>query len=107
MKHGPFALLTEVTPVIAITGNDSTYDKILANIGQVKARGSKVYAIADENNTEIENLVDAVITYPSSSSLVSCVPIAVILQLLAYHVANLKKCSIDKPRNLAKSVTVE
>lgn len=107
LKHGPFALLTENTPVVAIVTNDSTYDKILANIGEVKARGSKVIAIADENDTEIEKHADAVIRYPSNSDILSCIPIIVILQLLAYHVANLRKCSIDKPRNLAKSVTVE
>ena len=107
LKHGPFALLTDNTPVIAIATNDSTYDKILANIGEVKARGSKVIAIADENDAEIEKHADLVIRYPSNSELLSCIPIIVILQLLAYHVANLRGCSIDKPRNLAKSVTVE
>lgn len=107
LKHGPFALLTDNTPVVAIATNDPTYEKILANIGEVKARGSKVIAIADENDTEIEKHADMVIRYPSNSGLLSCIPITVILQLLAYHVANLRKCSIDKPRNLAKSVTVE
>jgi glucosamine--fructose-6-phosphate aminotransferase (isomerizing) len=107
LKHGPFALLTDSTPVVAIATNDSTYDKILANIGEVKARGSKVIAIADENDTEIEKHADLVIRYPSNHELLSCIPIVVILQLLAYHVANLRECSIDKPRNLAKSVTVE
>lgn len=107
LKHGPFALLTENTPVVAIATNDSTYDKILANIGEIKARGSKVIAIADENDTEIEKHADMVIRYPPNSDILSCIPIIVILQLLAYHVANLRKCSIDKPRNLAKSVTVE
>lgn len=107
LKHGPFALLTKITPVITIATKDSTYDKIIANIGEVKARGPKVIAIAEDNDTEIEKHADYVLQFPSDSGLLSCIPIAVVLQLLAYHVANLRKCSIDKPRNLAKSVTVE
>ena len=107
LKHGPFALLTKITPVVAIVTNDFTYEKMLANIGEVKARGPQVIAIADENDTEIEKHADFVLRYPSDSDLLSCIPIIVLLQLLAYHVANLKGCSIDKPRNLAKSVTVE
>jgi len=107
LKHGPFALLTEKTPVIAIATNDKTYDKIIANIGEIKARGPKVIAIAEEKDTEIEKHADYVIRYPEDSDILSCIPIVVILQMLSYHVANLKNCSIDKPRNLAKSVTVE
>jgi len=107
LKHGPFALLTNKTPVVAVVTNDSTYDKMIANIGEVKARGPKVIAIAEENDTEIEKHADYVLRFPSNSSILSCVSIAVILQLLSYHVAYLRGCSIDKPRNLAKSVTVE
>jgi glucosamine--fructose-6-phosphate aminotransferase (isomerizing) len=107
LKHGPFALLTEDTPVVAIVTMDSTYDKIISNIDEVKARGSPVIAIADERDNEVDKHADFVIRYPSKSNLLSCFPITVILQLLAYHVANLRGCPIDKPRNLAKSVTVE
>jgi glucosamine--fructose-6-phosphate aminotransferase (isomerizing) len=107
LKHGPFALLTEKTPVVAIVTKNQTYEKIIANIGEIKARGSKVIAIANEADTEIEKFADMVLRYPENSELLSCIPIIVILQLLAYHVANLNGCSIDKPRNLAKSVTVE
>ena len=107
LKHGPFALLTNKTPVVAIITNDSTYYKMIANIGEVKARGPKVIAIAEENDTEIEKHADYVLRFPSNSSILSCISITVILQLLSYHVADLRKCSIDKPRNLAKSVTVE
>ena len=107
LKHGPFALLTQITPVIVIVTKDATYDKIIANIGEVKARGPQVVAIAEDDDTEIDKHADFVLRFPSNSTLLSCIPITVILQLLAYHVANLKKCSIDKPRNLAKSVTVE
>ncbi|RLF42196.1 MAG: glutamine--fructose-6-phosphate transaminase (isomerizing) [Thermoplasmata archaeon] len=107
LKHGPFALLTEKTPVIAIVTMDKTYDKMIANIGEVKARHSPVIAIANEKDSEIEKYADYVIRFPSDSNILSCIPIAVILQLLAYHTANLRGCEIDKPRNLAKSVTVE
>jgi len=107
LKHGPFALLTKLTPVVAIATNDSTYEKILANIGEVKARGPKVIAIAEDDDSEIDKHADYTLRFPPNSDMLSCVPIVVSLQLLAYHVANLKKCPIDKPRNLAKSVTVE
>lgn len=107
LKHGPFALLTKDTPVVAITTLDSTYDKMISNIGEVKARGPQVIAIANDNDTEIEKHADFVIRFPSNSKMLSCFPVIVILQLLAYHVANLRGCPIDKPRNLAKSVTVE
>ncbi|GAG03994.1 unnamed protein product, partial [marine sediment metagenome] len=107
LKHGPFALLTKITPVIAIVTMDSTYDKMITSIGEVKARGPQVIAIADEDDTEIEKHADFEIRFPANTGHLSCIPIIVILQLLAYHVANMKHCSIDKPRNLAKSVTVE
>ncbi|MBN1860291.1 MAG: glutamine--fructose-6-phosphate transaminase (isomerizing) [Candidatus Thermoplasmatota archaeon] len=107
LKHGPFALLTNETPVVAIVTQDETYEKILANIGEIKARGSTVIAIAEEKDTEIEKHADLVLRFPASSHVLPCIPITVVLQLLAYHVAHLRKCPIDKPRNLAKSVTVE
>lgn len=107
LKHGPFALLTKETPVVAIVTKDETYEKILANIGEIKARGSPVIAIAEDKDTEIENHADFVLRFPAGSHVLPCIPITVILQLLAYHVADLRKCPIDKPRNLAKSVTVE
>jgi len=107
LKHGPFALLTKDTPVIAIVSRDFTYDKMISNIGEITARGPQVFAIAGDDDTEIDKHVDFVLRYPSGKGLPSCMPIIVILQLLAYNVANLRGCSIDKPRNLAKSVTVE
>jgi glucosamine--fructose-6-phosphate aminotransferase (isomerizing) len=107
LKHGPFALLTKDSPVVAIVTRDATYDKMIANIGEVKARGSPVIAVADDNDTEIEKYADFVLRFPHHSGMLSCVSIAVVLQLLAYHVADLRGCRIDKPRNLAKSVTVE
>jgi glucosamine--fructose-6-phosphate aminotransferase (isomerizing) len=107
LKHGPFALLTSKTPVVVIATKDFTYDKIISNIGEVKARGPQVIAIAEDGDNEIDKFADFVLRFPSDTGILSCIPITVILQLLAYHVANLKGCSIDKPRNLAKSVTVE
>ena len=107
LKHGPFALLTKITPVVAITTDDFTYNKMISNIGEVKARGPQVIAIASEDDSEIEKHTDFVIRYPTGSKKLSFIPIITILQLLAYHVADLRGCAIDKPRNLAKSVTVE
>jgi glucosamine--fructose-6-phosphate aminotransferase (isomerizing) len=107
LKHGPFALLTKITPVIAIATKDNTYDKIIANIGEVKARGPQVIAIAEEDDNIIDNHADFVLKIPKDSGIFSFIPIVVVFQLLAYSVADLRKCPIDKPRNLAKSVTVE
>ncbi len=107
LKHGPFALLTEETPVVAIVTKDKTYEKTLSNIGEIKARNSLVIAIVGEEDEESEKYADFILRFPSLPSSLSSIPIAVILQLLAYHVAHYRKCSIDKPRNLAKSVTVE
>ncbi len=107
LKHGPLALLTSETPIIAIVSNDHTYDKILGNIGECSARGSPVLAIAPEGDTEVKKYTDRVLYYPRIDPLYSSIPISVILQVLAYHVADIRGCSIDKPRNLAKSVTVE
>lgn len=107
LKHGPFALLTKDTPVIAIASKDSTYEKIVSNIGEVKTRGPQVIAIAEEHDSDIDSYADHVLRYSSDSGILSSVPIIIILQLLAYFVADLRGCSIDKPRNLAKSVTVE
>ncbi|MGA1872607.1 MAG: glutamine--fructose-6-phosphate transaminase (isomerizing) [Thermoplasmatota archaeon] len=107
LKHGPLALLTPETPVVAITAEDHTYDKILGNIGECSARGSPVLAIAPEGDTEVNRYTDIVLYYPNVDPLFSPIPVSVLLQLLAYYAADLRGCSIDKPRNLAKSVTVE
>jgi glucosamine--fructose-6-phosphate aminotransferase (isomerizing) len=107
LKHGPLALLTEKTPVVALAPKDHTYEKMLGNISEVLARGSPVIAIGFQNDTELEKLADRVIYVPEVPALFSPVPITVVVQLLAYYVAREKNCEIDKPRNLAKSVTVE
>lgn len=107
LKHGPLALLEEKTPVVSIISNDHTYEKMLGNIGECSARSSPVLALAPEGDTEVEKYTDRILRYPEIDPLFSPIPISVVLQLLAYHVAKLRGCSIDKPRNLAKSVTVE
>ncbi|MFO8077488.1 MAG: glutamine--fructose-6-phosphate transaminase (isomerizing) [Thermoplasmatota archaeon] len=107
LKHGPFALLTKKTPVIALTHQGQTYDKLIANIGEIKARGPSVIAIAEEDDTDIEKYVDYVLRYPTDTEMECLIPATVILQLLSYYTAFYRKCPIDKPRNLAKSVTVE
>lgn len=107
LKHGPFALLTEETPVVALLHEGITYDKMLANIGEIKARGPKVIAIAEDTDEEIEKYADFVLRYPADDELECLIPSIVIMQLLAYYAALYRGCPIDKPRNLAKSVTVE
>jgi glutamine---fructose-6-phosphate transaminase (isomerizing) len=106
-KHGPLALLSEKFPCICIVPNDSVYTKMLSNIQEIKARKSPVIAIATEGNKEIKNLADDVIYIPDTLELLTPILSIIPLQLLAYHVAVLRGCDIDKPRNLAKSVTVE
>jgi glucosamine--fructose-6-phosphate aminotransferase (isomerizing) len=107
LKHGPFALLTPNTPVIAIVAKDDTYEAMLTNIKEIKARESPVIALADEADEDIDKFVDEVIRVPSVDSIFSPVVNSVVLQLLAYYAARERGCSIDMPRNLAKSVTVK
>ena len=107
LKHGPFALLTPNTPVVAVAARDNTYETLLANIKEIKARESPVIAIAEQGDTEIEKYVDFVIRVPKTDPIFSPVINAVALQLLSYYTAKERGCSIDTPRNLAKSVTVE
>ena len=107
LKHGPFALLSENTPVIAIVAQDNTYEAMLTNIKEVKTRKSPLIALADEGDEAIGKLADFVITVPRVDAIFSPVVNAVALQLLAYYTAKERGCPIDFPRNLAKSVTVE
>jgi glucosamine--fructose-6-phosphate aminotransferase (isomerizing) len=107
LKHGPFALLSENTPVIAIVAQDNTYEAMLTNIKEVKTRKSPLMVLADEGDEAIRELADFVITVPRVDALFSPVVNAVALQLLAYYTAKERGCPIDFPRNLAKSVTVE
>jgi len=106
-KHGPFSLLGSDTPVIAIVVKDNTYEPMLTNIKEIKARGSPIIALTEEGNGAIEELADSVIRVPRVDTLFSPVVNTVALQLLAYYAARERGCPIDFPRNLAKSVTVE
>ncbi|WP_202320730.1 glutamine--fructose-6-phosphate transaminase (isomerizing) [Archaeoglobus neptunius] len=106
LKHGPFALLGEKTPVVACVVKDETFESMLGNLKEIKARDSKIIAVCDED-VEIEAFADDVIRTPAIDPILAPITHSVALQLFAYHVARLRGCEIDKPRNLAKSVTVE
>jgi glutamine---fructose-6-phosphate transaminase (isomerizing) len=107
MKHGPIALIDENMPVVFIAPKDSTYEKIQSNIQEVKARGGRIIAIANEDDKEIDKLVDFSIKIPHTIRMLMPILTVVPLQLLAYHIAVKKGLNVDQPRNLAKSVTVE
>ncbi len=109
MKHGPIALIDEKMPVVVLAPREPRvpYEKIVGNVEEVRARGGKVIAVVDEDDTAVASLADDVIRLPASSALLGPIVTAVPLQLLAYHVADLRGTDVDQPRNLAKSVTVE
>jgi len=107
MKHGPIALIDENMPVVFIAPKDSTYDKIISNIEEVKARSGRIIAIATDNDNGIDELVDYTIKIPSTIRMLMPILTVIPLQLLAYHIAVKKGLNVDQPRNLAKSVTVE
>ena len=107
MKHGPIALIDENMPVVFVAPADSVYAKILSNIEEVKARGGRVIAITTEGNGDLGHLADHVVTVPSTLEMLTPILTVIPLQLLAYHIAVLRGCNVDQPRNLAKSVTVE
>jgi glucosamine--fructose-6-phosphate aminotransferase (isomerizing) len=107
MKHGPIALIDDAMPVVVIATKHSSYEKVISNIQEVKARGGHIIAIVTEGDTEVKSMADYVIEIPQTAEpfvpLLATVP----LQLLAYHIAVMRGCNVDQPRNLAKSVTVE
>jgi glucosamine--fructose-6-phosphate aminotransferase (isomerizing) len=107
LKHGPIALIEDGIPVVAIATECHVYPKMLSNIQEVRARGAEVIAIATEGDAQIGAMADHVLEVPSTPELLSPVVVTVPLQLFAYHMAKLRGCDIDQPRNLAKSVTVE
>ena len=107
MKHGPIALIDEEMPVVAVAPHDSVYAKMLSNIEEVKARSGIVIAVTDEEDADLAAKADAVIQVPQTHELLSPLLMALPMQLLAYHIALLRGCDVDQPRNLAKSVTVE
>jgi glutamine---fructose-6-phosphate transaminase (isomerizing) len=109
MKHGPIALIDEKMPVMVIAPKQPhvAYEKIIGNIEEVRARGGKVIAVLDEDDTQADSLADHVIRIPAACALLAPVVATIPLQLLAYHVAEMRGNDVDQPRNLAKSVTVE
>ncbi|KKL92934.1 hypothetical protein LCGC14_1879730 [marine sediment metagenome] len=107
MKHGPIALVDKDMPVVFIATKDKVYTKILGNIEEIRTRGGKVIAIASEGDNEISEMVDHVFYIPETIDALTPILSVIPLQLLAYHMAVMRGCDVDKPRNLAKSVTVE
>ena len=107
MKHGPIALIDENLPVVAVAPRDGVYEKMLSNIEEVKARSGIVIALTDGDDPGLDEKADAVLKVPRTHELLSPLLMVVPLQLLAYHIALLRGCDVDQPRNLAKSVTVE
>jgi glucosamine--fructose-6-phosphate aminotransferase (isomerizing) len=107
IKHGPFALLSPKTPVVAIVAGDKSHDAMLTSIKEIRARGSPIYAIVEDDDESIIDLADYLIPVPSANELFSPFINTMAVQLLAYFAANKRHCPIDFPRNLAKSVTVE
>ena len=107
MKHGPIALIDRFMPVVFIALKDSTYDKVVSNIEEVAARDGSVIAITDEGNGELDDLCEYVLRIPRTQEFLSPLLAVIPLQLLSYHIAVMRGCDVDQPRNLAKSVTVE
>jgi glucosamine--fructose-6-phosphate aminotransferase (isomerizing) len=107
MKHGPIALITPDVPVVVVCTASDTYDKVVSNVQEVRARGAEVIAVATEGDRDIAKHAEHVLYVPATAELISAIPAVVPLQLLAYYIAKFRGCNVDQPRNLAKSVTVE
>jgi glucosamine--fructose-6-phosphate aminotransferase (isomerizing) len=107
MKHGPIALLDKGVPVVAVASRDSVYGKMISNIEEVKARAAPVLAVATRGDDEITGICDDVLFVPETLEVLYPLLTVIHLQLLAYHIAKLRGCNVDQPRNLAKTVTVE
>jgi glucosamine--fructose-6-phosphate aminotransferase (isomerizing) len=107
MKHGPIALIDDSMPVVVMAPQDSVYSKILSNMEEIKARKGRIIAVATEGDKKIAEIADDVIYLPKVNGFVVPLVGIIPLQLLAYHIAELRNCDVDQPRNLAKSVTVE
>ncbi len=107
MKHGPIALITEEVPVVVVALQGHTYEKVVSNIQEVRARGARVIALATSGDDAIDEHAECVLHIPQTSESMSAIPATVPMQLLAYYIAKRRGCNVDQPRNLAKSVTVE
>jgi glucosamine--fructose-6-phosphate aminotransferase (isomerizing) len=107
MKHGPIALIDKDMPVVVVATNKGTYEKVVSNIEEIKARKGVIIAIVTEGDTEVKRLADYIIEIPETEEMLVPILATIPLQLLAYHIAVARNCEVDMPRNLAKSVTVE
>ena len=107
MKHGPIALIDEHMPVVVIAPKQGHYDKVVSNIQEIKSRSGKIIAIVTKGDTQVKDLADYVIEIPDAADAMSPLLTTIPLQLLSYHIAVMRDCNVDQPRNLAKSVTVE
>jgi glucosamine--fructose-6-phosphate aminotransferase (isomerizing) len=107
MKHGPIALIDEQMPVIVIATNKGHYEKVVSNIQEIKSRKGKIIAVVTEGDEQVRDLADHVIEIPETLEALTPLLTTIPLQLLSYHIAVMRGCNVDQPRNLAKSVTVE
>jgi glucosamine--fructose-6-phosphate aminotransferase (isomerizing) len=107
MKHGPIALITSEVPVVCVATQGHTYEKVVSNIQEVRARGAEVIVVATAGDEDIRKHAEHVLHIPRTSESLTAIPASVPLQLLSYYIAKLRGCNVDQPRNLAKSVTVE
>ena len=107
MKHGPIALIDEEMPLVVVATKHGNYEKVVSNIEEVKARKGKIIAIVTEGDTEVKAIADHVIEVPATEDCLSPLLTSIPMQLLSYHIAVMRECNVDQPRNLAKSVTVE
>jgi glucosamine--fructose-6-phosphate aminotransferase (isomerizing) len=107
MKHGPIALIDEQMPVVVIAPKQGHYDKVVSNIQEIKSRSGKIIAVVTKGDVQVKQLADHIIEIPETSDALSPLITTIPLQLLSYHIAVLRGCNVDQPRNLAKSVTVE
>ncbi len=107
MKHGPIALISEDVPVVVVATQGATYEKVVSNIQEVRARGAEVIAVATHGDDSIRSHAEHVLYIPATPEALSAIPATLPLQVLAYRIAKLRGCNVDQPRNLAKSVTVE
>ena len=107
MKHGPIALISQEMPVVVVAPHCGTYEKVVSNIQEIKARKGRVISVVTEGDVLVSNMSDFTITVPETEECLTPLLTVIPLQLLAYHIAVVKGCDVDQPRNLAKSVTVE
>ncbi len=107
MKHGPIAMVDREMPVVFLAPRDNTYSKVVANMEEIKARGGRIIVVTDHDDPRVSHLAEYIIRVPTTTDVLTPVLSVIPLQLLAYHIALLRGCDVDKPRNLAKSVTVE